>query len=225
MTNTNPTCLSEILPKILDPVPFLGCLGKTKEEAEEVFFDIGVKYLKDNPNVSIYSGCFITDEFVDYYSDNDELPICMCTSYKYTKLTKETKKIIRSKIKSTLFYCFNRLKQNGIEVSWSSQYRNVFYISDQFDLESVSIYKDSNTLREDFISSVYEEGKSLGVSVSVCSKLVELLEVCLQGGMYPWELDEAYIGKIYNKDKLLLLSVKQLDEILSKVKHGQHRLK
>jgi hypothetical protein len=55
-----------------------------------------------------------------------------------------------------------------------------------------------------------------------------LVEILLSGGMYPWELteeNETVIAKIYNKDKLLLLSVKQLDELIDKVRNGQHRLK
>jgi len=228
MTNTNPTSLALLLPKYIEPVPFLGCIGGTKEEGEEEFFNIGYKHLKHFPDKDIYSACFITEEGVDYYSEYDELPIYLCTSYKYDKLTKEVKRSIRNRIKATLFSIFNKLKSNGIEVSWRPTDKNVFYISDQTDLENVTICQDSPTLQEPYISSIYDAAKSLSVNPEVTSKYIDLVETLLSGGMYPWELtddQETTIAKLYNKDKLLLLSVKQLDELINKVRNGQHRLK
>ena len=228
MTNTNPISLALLLPKYMEPVPFLGCIGGTKEEGEKEFFKLGYKYLKSSIDLDIYSACFITEEGVDYYSEYDELPIYMCTSYKYTNLTKQVKRTIKSKIKTTLFYVFDKLKSNGIEVSWNTSDKNVFYISDQTDLEAVTICQDSPTLQEEYISTIYDAAKSLGVSPETTSKYIDLVEVLLSGGMYPWEITEeteTVIAKLYNKNKLLLLSVKQLDELIDKVRNGQHRLK
>jgi hypothetical protein len=228
MTNTNPISLALLLPKYMEPVPFLGCIGGTKEEGEKEFFKLGYKYLKSSTDLDIYSACFITEEGVDYYSEYDELPIYMCTSYKYDKLTKEVKRSIRAKIKATLFSVINKLKANGIEVCWRPTDKNVFYISDQTDLENVTICQDSPTLQEEYISTIYDAAKSLGVNPEITSKYIDLVEILLSGGMYPWELteeNETVIAKMYNKDKLLLLSVKQLDELIDKVRNGQHRLK
>lgn len=228
MTNTNPISLATLLPKYIEPVPFLGCIGGTKEEGEKEFFKLGYKYLKLSTDKDIYSACFITEEGVDYYSEYDELPVYMCTSYKYNTLTKEVKRRIKSRIKATLFSVFNKLKANGIEVSWNISDKNVFYISDQTDLENVTICQDSPTLQEGYIASIYDGAKSLSVSPEVTSKYIDLVETLLSGGMYPWEITEEHettIAKLYNKDKLLLLSVSQLDELIDKVRHGQHRLK
>lgn len=228
MTNTNPTSLATLLVKYMEPVPFLGCIGKVKEDAEENFFDIGYKYLKSNPDKDTYIGCFITDEGIDYYTDTDELPVYMCTSYKYSKLTKVVKRRLKHTIKSTLFYVFNKLKTNGIEVSWNTSDRNVFYICDQHDLESASVYPDEPVLQEAYVSSVYEQAKSLGVDPEVTSKYIDLMEALLSGGLYPWELSDeqdAIIANLYNKDRLLYLNVHQLNDLITKVRNGQYRLR
>ncbi len=225
-----PSSLSRYLPKYIHPTPFLGCIGTSMEDGEQSFFRIGKSYLRNNRDINYYIGCFVTEDSVDYYSEHDEIPIYIYGAYRYMK---DSSSIVRDRdglrvhieyvMRREMLGVVSRLREHGVEVGYGEG-NNVFYLSDQCDLEMVAVDRGSGRLRKSFVELIRKESRGLGVSDGVTGKYLELVELLLSGGMNPWELDDSRLAGLYNKGKLIDLSMLELEVLIEKVRYGKYRV-
>ena len=210
--------LDDLMIKALHPVKYLGNLGKTYDEAMDEFFKVSMESLMRNGKKTWYAGCFMTDEGLEEYYDTDEMGVHTALGHVFREKGKELRKKLDGRLSWSMKHCVKSLNAHGVEASWSGLINEMYYISDQVDMEDASFTK-TGKISEGLAASIHSDGKKVGTTLSVIERYIQFLEILVSFGMNPWTVNHTEISAKYGVQHILMLNMNQMQVLIDTVKN------